>query len=138
VQDIVVQTDSVVDVVVPSDSVLDVQVQTESILDDVVQTKSFLDDVVQTESILDEVVQTESILDAPVQTETESVMLTELNLSSVEVSTEQDQELALGRHLRRPSATDAKKRKSMRVLCGVPAQSSGKKKRKSSAKRILV
>jgi hypothetical protein len=97
-----------------------------------------LDEVVQTESILDEVVQTESILDAPVQTEIESVMLTELNLSSVEVSTDQDQELALGCHVRRPSATDAKQRKSMRVLCGVPAQSSGKKKRKSSAKRILV
>jgi hypothetical protein len=44
-------------------------------------------------------------------------MLTELNLSSVEVSNEQDQELALGRHVRRPSATDVKKRKSMRVLC---------------------
>jgi hypothetical protein len=124
VQDIVVQIDSVVDAVVPSDSVLDVQLQIECILDDVVQTESFLDDVVQIESILDEVVQTESNLDAPVQTETESVMLTELNLSSVEVSTEQDQELAVGRHVQCPSATDMKKRKSMRVLCSVPSQSS--------------
>jgi hypothetical protein len=40
--------------------------------------------------------------------------------------------------VRCPSATCEEKRKSMRVLCGVPAQSSAKKKRKSSAKRNLV
>ena len=97
----------------PSDSVLDVVVQSDSVLDDVVPSDSVLDAAVRTEAVL------------------------ERNLSSVEVSTEDEQELVfdvcLGRDLRRPSATDAKKTKSMRVLSGVPTQSSGTNKRKSRA-----
>ena len=138
-----VPSDSVLDAVLPSDSVLEVVLPSDSVLDVVVQTDTILDAAVQTEAILDAAVQTEDILDAAV--ETEDVMQAELNLSCVEVSTEKEHKLvrvdelhkpkqALGRVVRWPSPTDAKKTKSMSVLCGVPALSSGKK-RKSSAKK---
>ena len=97
---------------------LAVVVQTEEDLT-VVHTDSVLDVLVQSDSVLDDVVPSDSVLDAAVRTEA----VLELNLSSVEVSTEDEQELVfdvcLGCDLWRPSATDAKKTKSMRVFCVV-------------------
>ena len=82
----------------------------------------------------------DSVLDAAVRPEAvlEHVVQTELNLSTVEASNEEEQEpvcvddvhklkQAVGCDVRRPSPSDVKKTKSMRVLCGVPALSSGKK-----------
>ena len=95
----------------------------QSVSDAPVLTESVLDAPVQTESVLAAPVQTDSVSDAPVL---EVVMQTEPSLSSDEVSSEEEQQLVWKP---RPSATDAKKTKSVRVLCGLPAQSSGKKRK---------
>ena len=99
-------------------------------------------------------VQTEAVLQlnlSSVQVSTEAVQVsTEAEAVQVSTEAESDQEsteneqVCLGRAARRPTDADAKKTKSMRVLCGVPAQSSGKKrkssgmKRKSSGKKTIV
>ena len=86
-------------------------------------SESVLNDVVPSNSVLDDVVPSDSVLDAAVQNKAEAV--SELNLSSEEVSSEDEERLVWPR----PRMTDSKKTKSMRVLSGVP----GTKKRKSRA-----
>ena len=114
---------------VPSESVLNDVVPSNSVLDDVVPSNSVLDDVVQTDSVLDDVVPSDAVLDAAVQNEAEAEAVPELNLSSEEVSSEDEERLVWPR----PRMTDSKKTKCMRVLSGVPTQSSGTNKRKSRA-----
>jgi len=97
-----------------------------------VPSESVLNDVVPSNSALDDVVPSDSVFDAAVQTEAEAVL--ELNLSSAEVSSEDEERLVWPR----PSAADSKKTKSVRALSGVPAESSGTKKRKSRATKKLV
>ena len=101
----------------------------ESVLNDVVPSNSVLDDVVQTDSVLEDVVPSDAVLDAAVQNEADADAVPELNLSSEEVSSEDEERLVWPR----PRMTDSNKTKSMRVLSGVPTQSSGTKKRKSRA-----
>ena len=129
------------DDVMQTDHVLDDVMQTGYVLDDVVQNDHVLDDVVQTDHVLDDVVQSDHVLEVVVQTEP----ILEVVLPSVEVSTEQEQDLVCADEVqkpkqvvRRPSLADAKKTKSMRVLCGVPAESSCKKKKKSRSMKKLV
>ena len=106
-----------------------ISVPSESVLNDVVPSNSVLDDVVQTDSVLDDVVPSDAVLDAAVQNEADAEAVPELNLSSEEVSSEDEERLVWPR----PRMTDSKKTKSMRVLSGVPTQSGGTNKRKSRA-----
>jgi hypothetical protein len=105
---------------------------------DVLPSDSVQLDVLPSDSVLDDGVRPEAVV--------EDVMQSELKLSTVEASNEGEQEpacvddvhkilQAVGHDVRRPSPSDAKKTKSVRVLCGVPAPSSGKKKKRSSARK---